>query len=70
MILQDAAHPQPGGILQGIQCDPFAVEIGRLLDAAAGSFDHILMAKTAMRKDWDCVVVAAFVARDQIADQG
>src|SRR2546422_9716921 len=69
MVLEDAAHPQAGGILQRVQPDALAVEIGRFVNAAAGSFHHILMAKTAVRKYWNSVVVASPVPRYKIAYQ-
>ena len=37
MVLQDAAHPQSGRVLQSVQRHSLAVEIGRLFDAATGS---------------------------------
>ena len=69
MILQNAAHPQSGGILQRVERDALAVQIGRLFDAAAGALDHVLMTKTAVRKNRNGIVAAALVARHQIADQ-
>jgi hypothetical protein len=69
VILQNAAHPQPGGILQSVEGDPLAVEIGRFLDAAAGSFHHVLMPKATVWKYRNGVVVASFVTRHKITYQ-
>src|SRR6266508_3895973 len=69
MILQDAAHPQAGGILQGIEPNTLAVQISRFVNAAAVSFHHILMAKTAVRKYRNSVVVASPVPRHKITYQ-
>ena len=69
VVLQDAAHPQAGRILKGIQSHPFPVEVGGLLDAAIRALHHVAVAKTAVREHRDGGKRLGVVASDQVGDE-
>src|SRR2546425_12984594 len=69
MVLQDAAHPEAGGILQRVETDALAVQVGRLLDAGVRALHDVAMAEAPVRKYRDGVERGGLVARHQVADE-
>ena len=65
-VLQDAAQPQAGGGLEGLQPDLAADQVGRLLNALAGVDEDEAVAEAAMQEHRQRRKRLLLVARHQV----
>src|SRR6185295_16108209 len=69
VVLQDAAHPEAGGILQGVEADALAVEVGGLLDAAVGALHDVAVAEAPVWEHRNRGERGALVAGHEVGDE-